>query len=418
MAAALAIYFALFVKHKLAAGERGMVLVLSMTLEQSKVVFDYVLGFLRASQVLAKEIASTTRSEIRLKNGIVIAVHRQQLPLGAWPHARAPASSTRSRTGATTPLQRPTRKPTPPCCRACSPPAACWSASPRPIAASVCCTRSTSATSASTATTPWWCRAPRWRSTPRSTRAPSRAQQEADPTAARSEWDAQFRDDLAGFLDDELDRRCRRPCPPTGAAAACWCVLQSYVDASGGAVGGDAYCIAHRAQRARLLRPRRGARPRWSLRPGGVDAKSTPQLCKQYRCLSVTGDKYAREWVSSAWRKCWDRLHACHAHRERDLSRRSAVVDAGSRAHSQPSHSAARIAPAGTHADAHGQGSGRASKERARRLRQRLLSARSTVSPIAGRLRRSLRQGDAMGRRTRCGEVILRTASRAPPPLS
>ena len=75
MAAALAVYFALFVKHKLSAGERGCVLVLSMTLDQSKVVFDYVLGFMRASQILAKEIASTTRSEIRLKNGIVIAVH-------------------------------------------------------------------------------------------------------------------------------------------------------------------------------------------------------------------------------------------------------------------------------------------------------------------------------------------------------
>ena len=75
MAAALAVYFALFVKHKLCAGERGCVLVLSMTFDQSKVVFDYVLGFMRASEILAKEIASTTRSEIRLNNGIVIAVH-------------------------------------------------------------------------------------------------------------------------------------------------------------------------------------------------------------------------------------------------------------------------------------------------------------------------------------------------------
>ena len=30
------------------------------------------------------------------------------------------------------------------------------------------------------------------------------AQQQADPTAAASEWDAQFREDLAGFLDDPL----------------------------------------------------------------------------------------------------------------------------------------------------------------------------------------------------------------------
>jgi hypothetical protein len=70
MAAALACYFALFVKHKLSAGERGMCLVLSATTEQSKVVFDYTLAFLNSSPVLRKEIASTTRSEIRLKNGI------------------------------------------------------------------------------------------------------------------------------------------------------------------------------------------------------------------------------------------------------------------------------------------------------------------------------------------------------------
>jgi hypothetical protein len=84
MAAALAVYFALFVKHKLAGGEVGWVLVLSATTDQSKTVFLYTLAFLNSSPALQKEIASTTRSEIRLKNGI----HpRQLIPLGAWPHA-------------------------------------------------------------------------------------------------------------------------------------------------------------------------------------------------------------------------------------------------------------------------------------------------------------------------------------------
>src|SRR3954451_8872232 len=49
VAAALAIYFALFVTHRLVAGERGMVLVLAATVEQAKVVFEYVNGFMRAS---------------------------------------------------------------------------------------------------------------------------------------------------------------------------------------------------------------------------------------------------------------------------------------------------------------------------------------------------------------------------------
>src|SRR5439155_11866112 len=74
------------------------------------------------------------------------------------------------------------------------------------------------------------------------------AQQEADPTAARSEWDAQFRDDIAGFLDDALieqavDRDRPLELPPRPDVS-----YKAYVDASGGAVGGDAYCIsiAHR----------------------------------------------------------------------------------------------------------------------------------------------------------------------------
>src|SRR5262249_10928003 len=75
MSALIAVYFALFVEHKLAAGERGMVLVLAATQDQARVTFGYVEAFLRGSPVLTREVASTTRSEIRLKNGVIIAVH-------------------------------------------------------------------------------------------------------------------------------------------------------------------------------------------------------------------------------------------------------------------------------------------------------------------------------------------------------
>jgi phage terminase large subunit-like protein len=75
MAAALAVYIALFMKPKLAPGERGMVLVLAASLEQSKVVFGYALAFLQASPVLRREIVDSTQSEIRLRNGVVIACH-------------------------------------------------------------------------------------------------------------------------------------------------------------------------------------------------------------------------------------------------------------------------------------------------------------------------------------------------------
>src|SRR5262249_23473137 len=77
MAAALAVFLALFQRHRLARGEIGYVLVLAMSRDQAGVVFNYVRGFLQASSILAQEVASETASEIRLRNGVAIAVHAQ-----------------------------------------------------------------------------------------------------------------------------------------------------------------------------------------------------------------------------------------------------------------------------------------------------------------------------------------------------
>jgi hypothetical protein len=75
MAGATAIYLALFQKHRLAPGEKGMVLVLAASVDQARVVFGYVHGFLKASPALAREVVAVKRFEIELRNGIVIAVH-------------------------------------------------------------------------------------------------------------------------------------------------------------------------------------------------------------------------------------------------------------------------------------------------------------------------------------------------------
>jgi len=75
MAAALAVFLALFTRHTLAQGERGMVLVLAASVEQAKVVFSYAKAFIMSSPVLAKEIEEATRDEIRLKNGVIIGIH-------------------------------------------------------------------------------------------------------------------------------------------------------------------------------------------------------------------------------------------------------------------------------------------------------------------------------------------------------
>ena len=79
MAAAVAVYEALFVERRLAAGEVPYVAVLAMSVAQANVVFAYCLGLLEASPVLKQEVASVVDShngqqEIRLRNGTVIAV--------------------------------------------------------------------------------------------------------------------------------------------------------------------------------------------------------------------------------------------------------------------------------------------------------------------------------------------------------
>jgi hypothetical protein len=75
IAAALAVYQACFLKHQLARGEVGYVLVLEPSQPQATVVFNYALAFLQTSPVLRQEVESVTAHEIRLKNGLVIAVH-------------------------------------------------------------------------------------------------------------------------------------------------------------------------------------------------------------------------------------------------------------------------------------------------------------------------------------------------------
>src|SRR5262249_39709423 len=51
VAAALAVFQACFVEHKLAAGEVGYVLVLAASRDQAQVVFRYIEGFFKASPV-------------------------------------------------------------------------------------------------------------------------------------------------------------------------------------------------------------------------------------------------------------------------------------------------------------------------------------------------------------------------------
>ena len=104
----------------------------------------------------------------------------------------------------------------------------------------------------------------------------------------------------------------------------------------GGAVGGDAYCIAIAHREDNSLRPRRGARSRWSLRPGGADQRVRRAL--QAVSLPQRDRRQIRPRVGvECVAQVRDRLHAGHCSpRSRPISK---VCRCGRRpgAHPRPS---------------------------------------------------------------------------------
>ena len=301
MAAAIAVFTACFQKHKLAPGERGLVLVLALTHDQAKIVFDYALAFLQASKILRKQIASTTASEIRLINGIVIATH---------------ANSFRS-----------IRGPTLVC--AIFDEIAFWrddtTAVPdREVYTAILPTLLTT-NGMLIGISSAYRRAGLLYTKHRDhfsqdsddilvvkgatqtfnqtvNEAALAALRAADPVGASAEWDSSFRSDLEGFLDDSvIDRAINyaRPLelPPKPPPV----FYRAFTDPSGGSSSGDAYtlCIAHKEGERYIIDVIRG-------RTGPFDPVAVTQeyaeLCRQYRINSVTGDNYAKEWVQGAWR--------------------------------------------------------------------------------------------------------------------
>ena len=117
-----------------------------------------------------------------------------------------------------------------------------------------------------------------------------------DPVAARSEWDAEFRPDIAAFLDEEsIDAAViggRRELPPAGHS------YFGFVDPSGGRHDAMVLSIVHKD----------GGRVIQDLiveeSPPFVPDEVVTKFCealKRFGLSSVTGDRYAAEWVSASF---------------------------------------------------------------------------------------------------------------------
>jgi hypothetical protein len=127
------------------------------------------------------------------------------------------------------------------------------------------------------------------------------AQRKADPTAARSEWDSEFRNDLAEFLSEPMIESSTDYDRPLELPPRREFQYFGFVDASGGS-GWDAYTIAvaHMEGDRIMLDFVRGTPRGAPFNPQEV-TRAYAKLCHEYRLFSVVGNYYAAQWVASAW---------------------------------------------------------------------------------------------------------------------
>jgi hypothetical protein len=320
IAAALAVFIAAFVDHraKLSPGEVGYVLILAASKAQAGAVLGYVLGFLESSPVLRGMVDSVTSDEIRLAGGIVIAAHPNNF------------RTVRGRTLLAAIFDE----------------VAYWrdesSAAPdvetyRAILPALATTGGMLVGISSpyrqigllhTRHRDHWgkdnpavlvVRGPTELFNSTIDRAVIRQAREDDPVAASAEWDAQFRADIAQFLDDaSIDAAidCDRPLelPPRLGVK-----YHAFTDASAGRHDAFTMCVGHKEDDRFIADVIRGRKPPFD--PKSV-AADYARLAKDYRCSGVTGDSFAGDWVTAAFRD------AGASYRRADLPRSGLYLEA------------------------------------------------------------------------------------------
>jgi hypothetical protein len=121
-----------------------------------------------------------------------------------------------------------------------------------------------------------------------------------DPAAARSEWGAEWREDVMQFLNIEAIEAAVIPgrfeLPPVKGIS-----YVAFIDPSGGRVDSFTLAIAHREKNGKIvLDVLRERRP--PFKPVGVVQEFSDVLI-EYHILSAKSDRYAGEWVTEAFEK-------------------------------------------------------------------------------------------------------------------
>lgn len=284
----------------LSAGEQPVFLCIAPDIRQAGVSAGYIAGTLAESPILGPLVESTTRTAIRLHNGVTIETR---------------ASNFRRLRGATL-------------IGCIADECAFWMSdetSSNPDAAILEAVRPALATTGGPLiliSTPYSRRGELWRmhsqhfgpqSDPRilAVHGPSRVFNPALPASvveralerdrawAEAEYLAQFRSDIAAFISREavldcVDHDVRERPYISGIR------YYAHVDPSGGSNDSFALAIAHREGDRAILDLVREVKPPFS--PEGVTAEFCETL-KAYRIKTVTGDRYAGEWPREQFRK-------------------------------------------------------------------------------------------------------------------
>jgi hypothetical protein len=292
------VYIAAFVAHRVAPGEVPMVLILAASVGQASVVFSYCKSFLEGSPILRQEIDTVTATEIRLRNGVVLAVHANSF------------RSVRGRTLAAVVLDE----------------VAYWrdesSATPdievyRACIPSLATTHGMMVGISSPYATKGLLFAKFQKSfgkndaevlvvrgattvlNPCIDRTVIERAMEADPEAAKSEWSAEFRGDLQTYVNRDVVESC----VDAGVHVRSFQLQHRYLahaDPSGGASDSFAIAISHVEGDRAILDCVEEWRPPFS--PPEVVGEAVA-LLRKYRLHSVWGDQYASGWVSETFRQ-------------------------------------------------------------------------------------------------------------------
>lgn len=296
--AAVAVFEALFGGHDrhLAAGERGVVLVLAQDRDGARVCFGYIAALIQGTPHLAAHVLAERAESLDLDNGLTVEV-------GTSDHASIRGKSI-----------------------ACliADEVAFWSAdasdvlgAARPGMATIPGAKLLAITS------PWARRGAAWEAfkanhgrdgapvlvwhAPTTTMNPSpevaahvAKAYEADPLSAATEYGAAFRSDVSAALPVELIEAAveagvmlREPMNAPGSNQ--WFRYVAFFDGAGAVAGGDslAAAVAHMERDDAILDAVLEIRPPYS------HANATAQvaaLLKRYRISVVTGDRYAGQW--------------------------------------------------------------------------------------------------------------------------